>query len=135
MVAKQLPETELKPFDSPAAALDALKQGTVDAIANGALWAKANADAVPGAKAVPERPYGRAAVACVVNPENQALLAKTNVAIAQLLQNYIDGDDASTKRINRWIGPESAVGLSTEKIASYHNAVLSTVTEIDTKAS
>ena len=134
VVAKQLPETELKPFDSPAAALDALKEGKVDAIANGALWAKANADVVPGSKAVPERPYGRSAVACVVNPKNQALLAKTNVAIAQLLQNYIDGDDASTKRINRWIGPESAAGLSTEKIASYYNAVLSTVTGIDTKA-
>ena len=133
VVAKQLPETELEQFDSPAAALDALKQGTVDAIANGALWAKANADAVPGSKAVPERPYGRSAVACVVTPENQALLAKANVAIAQLLQNYIDGDDASTNRINRWIGPESAVGLSTETIATYYNAVLSTVTGIDTQ--
>ena len=54
VVARQLPETELKPFDSPAAALDALKQGTVDAIANGALWARANAEAVPGSRAVPE---------------------------------------------------------------------------------
>ena len=125
VVAKQLPETELEQFDSPAAA--------VDAIANGALWAKANADAVPGSKAVPERPYGRSAVACVVAPENQALLAKANVAIAQLLQNYIDGDDASTNRINRWIGPESAVGLSTETIATYYNTVLSTVTGIDTQ--
>ena len=133
VVAKQLPETELTPFDTPAAALDALKQGTVDAIANGALWAKANADAVPGSKAVPERPYGRSAVGCVVNPENQALLAKANVAIAQLLQNYVDGDDASTSRINRWVGPESAVGLSTETIATYYNAVLSTVTGIDTQ--
>ena len=120
-------------FDSPAAALDALRQGTVDTIANGALWAKANADAVPGSKDVPERPYGRSAIACVVNPENQALLAKTNVAIAQLLQNYIDGDEASTIRINRWIGPESAVGLSTETIGTYYNAVLSTVTGIDTQ--
>lgn len=133
VVAKQLPEAEQTQFDSPAAALDALRQGTVDTIANGALWAKANADAVPGSKAVPERPYGRSAIACVVNPENQALLAKANVAIAQLLQNYIDGDEASTIRINRWIGPESAVGLSTETIATYYNAVLSTVTGIDTQ--
>ena len=118
MVAKQLPETELTQFDTPAAALDALKQGTVDAIANGALWAKANAAAVPGSKAVPERPYGRSAVACVVNPENQELLTKANVAIAELLQNYVDGDEATTNRINRWIGPESAVGLSAETIAT-----------------
>lgn len=133
VVAKQLPQTDPKPFDSPAAALDALKQGTVDAIANGALWAKANVDAVPGSKAVPERPYGRSAVACVVNPKNHALLAKANVAIAQLLQNYIDGDEASTSRINRWIGPESSVGLSAETIANYYNAVLSTVTGINTQ--
>ena len=82
---------------------------------------------------MPERPYGRSAVACVVTPENHALLAKANVAIAQLLQNYIDGDDASINRINRWIGPESAVGLSTETIGTYYNAVLSTVTGIDTQ--
>ena len=134
VVAKQLPDAELKPFDSPAAALDALKQGTVESIANGALWAKANLDAVPGSKAVPERPYGRAAISCVVNPENQVLLAKANVAIAQLLQNYIDGDEESTTRINRWIGPESSVGLSAETIASYYNAVVSTVTGINTQA-
>jgi polar amino acid transport system substrate-binding protein len=134
VVAKQLPETEVTQFDSPAAALDALKQGTVDAVANGALWAKANADAVPGSKVVPERPYGRSAIACVVNPENHALLAKANVAIAQLLQRYIDGDEASTKRINLWIGPDSAVGLSAETIATYYNAVLSTVTGIDTQS-
>ena len=134
VVAKQLPETELTQFDSPAAGLDALRQGTVDAIAHGALWAKANAKAVTGGKAVPERPYSRSAVACVVNPENQALLAKANVAIAQLLQNYIDGEDASTKRINRWIGPDSAVGLPAETIATFYNAVLSTVTGIDTQA-
>ena len=134
VVAKQLPETELTQFDTPAAALDALKQGTVDAIANGALWAKANAAAVPGSKAVPERPYGRSAVACVVNPENQELLTKANVAIAELLQNYVDGDEPTTNRINRWIGPESAVGLSAETIATYYNAVLSTVTGIDTQA-
>ena len=83
---------------------------------------------------MPERPYGRSAFACVVNPENQALLAKANVAIAQLLQNYIDGEDASTKRINRWIGPDSAVGLPAETIATYYNAVLSTVTGINTQA-
>lgn len=134
VVANQLPETEVTQFDSPAAALDALKQGTVDAVANGALWAKANADAVPGSKVVPERPYGRSAVACVVNPENHGLLAKANVAIAQLLQRYIDGDEASTKRINLWIGPDSAVGLSAETIATYYNAVLSTVTGIDTQS-
>ena len=134
VVANQLPEAEPKPFDSPAAALDALQRGTVDSIANGALWAMANLNAVPGSKAVPERPYGRSAVACVVTSENHALLAKANVAIAQLLQNYIDGDEESTTRINRWIGPESSVGLSAEAIAAYYNAVLSTVTGINTQA-
>jgi polar amino acid transport system substrate-binding protein len=134
VVAKQLPEIELKEFDTPAAALDALKQGTVNAIANGALWAKANVSEVPGSKAVPERPYGRSAVACVVHPKNQALLAQANVAIAQLLQSYIDADETSTTRINRWIGPDSAVGLPAESIATHYNAVLSTVTGIDTQA-
>ena len=62
------------------------------------------------------------------------MLAQANVAIAQLLQSYIDADETSTTRINRWIGPDSAVGLPAESIASYYNAVLSTVTGIDTKA-
>ena len=134
VVKNQLPDVEAKSFDTPAEALDALKQGTVETIASGALWAMANVDEVPGSKAVPQRPYGRSAVGCVVNPDNHALLAQANVAIAQLLQKYVDGDEDSTMRINRWIGPDSAVGLPAESIAAYYNAVLSTVTEINTHA-
>ena len=44
-----------------------------------------------------------------------------------------DGDDASTNRINRWIGHESAVGLSKETFATCYDAVLSTVAGIDTQ--
>ena len=40
-------------LDPPATGLDALRQGTVDAIAHGGLWAKANAEPVPAPVAMP----------------------------------------------------------------------------------
>ena len=56
------------------------------------------------------------------------------MAIDRLLKNYIDGEDARTKRINRCISLDSAVGLRAETIATSHNAVLSTLTGIDIQA-
>ena len=79
---------------------------------------------------VPVRPYGRAGVGCAVTHGNDALLASGNLAIGQLLQGYIDGDEESTRIINSSIGPDSPVGLEVDKIAAYYNSVLGTVAGI-----
>ena len=130
LVDSQLPDAKVKGFASPDAALAALKSGEINTIAGGALWSKANVAGIPGSRVVPDRPYGRAGVGCAVTHGNDDLLATGNLAIGQLLQSYVDGDEESTRIINASIGPNSPVGLEADKIAAYYNSVLGTVAGI-----
>ena len=130
LVASQLPETVVQDFASPDEALAALKDGQIDTIAGGALWSKANMATIPGSRMVPDRPYGRSGIGCAVTHGNDGLLASGNLAIGQLLQGYVDGDEESTRIINASIGPDSPVGLEAETIATYYNSVLGTVTGV-----
>ena len=130
LVDSELPDAKVKGFASPDAALAALKSGEINTIAGGALWSKANVAGIPGSRVVPDRPYGRAGVGCAVTHGNDDLLATGNLAIGQLLQSYVDGDEESTRIINASIGPNSPVGLEADKIAAYYNSVLGTVAGI-----
>ena len=130
LVESQLPDAKVKNYDSPDAALEALKNGEINTVAGGALWSKANMADIPGSKMVPDRPYGRAGVGCAVTHGNDDLLATGNLAIGQLLQGYVDGEEESTRIINASIGPDSPVGLEADKIAAYYNSVLGTVAGI-----
>ena len=130
LVESQLPDAKVKNYDSPDAALEALKNGEINTVAGGALWSKANMADIPGSRMVPDRPYGRAGVGCAVTHGNDDLLATGNLAIGQLLQGYIDGDEESTRIINSSIGSDSPVGLEADKIAAYYNSVLGTVAGI-----
>jgi len=130
LVESQLPEAKVKNYDSPDAALEALKNGEINTVAGGALWSKANMADIPGSRMVPDRPYGRAGVGCAVTHGNDDLLATGNLAIGQLLQGYVDGEEESTRIINASIGPDSPVGLEADKIAAYYNSVLGTVAGI-----
>jgi polar amino acid transport system substrate-binding protein len=130
LVESQLPDAKVKNYDSPDAALEALKNGEINTVAGGALWSKANMADIPGSRMVPDRPYGRAGVGCAVTHGNDDLLATGNLAIGQLLQGYVDGEEESTRIINASIGPDSPVGLEADKIAAYYNSVLGTVAGI-----
>ena len=130
LVESQLPDAKVKNYDSPDAALEALKNGVINTVAGGALWSKANMADIPGSRMVPDRPYGRAGVGCAVTHGNDDLLATGNLAIGQLLQGYVDGEEESTRIINASIGPDSPVGLEADKIAAYYNSVLGTVAGI-----
>ena len=130
LVESQLPDAKVKNYDSPAAALEALTNGEINTVAGGALWSKANMADIPGSRMVPDRPYGRAGVGCAVTHGNDDLLATGNLAIGQLLQGYVDGEEESTRIINASIGPDSPVGLEADKIAAYYNSVLGTVAGI-----
>ena len=130
LVESQLPDAKVKNYDSPDAALEALKNGEINTVAGGALWSKANMADIPGSRMVPDRPYGRAGVGCAVTHGNDDLLATGNLAIGQLLQGYVDGEEESTRIINASIGPNSPVGLEADKIAAYYNSVLGTVAGI-----
>jgi polar amino acid transport system substrate-binding protein len=80
----------------------------------------------PSGNVAPSVPYNRSAVGCVVPENNSGLLNLSNLAIAKLLQAYINDDPSALQRINQWVGPGSSVNLSQDVIKAYFTNVLLT---------
>ena len=126
-----VPGVTLKAFDTPALALAAYDSGDVPILGGGTLWLAANSS--PASTALlPLRPYGRSGIGCIVNQNNGKLLSNANLAIGQMMQAYMDGDAGTRHMVERWIGPESSVGLSREVIQALYGLILNVTAEIST---
>ena len=126
-----VPGVTLKAFDTPALALAAYDSGDVPILGGGTLWLAANSS--PASTALlPLRPYGRSGIGCIVNQNNGKLLSNANLAIGQTMQAYMDGDAGTRHMVERWIGPESSVGLSREVIQALYGLILNVTAEIST---
>lgn len=131
-LAQAVPGAQLVPFANPNAALAALKAGQIRFLAGDTLWLMANRAGVdPTANLAPAVPYNRTGVACILPEHNSGLLNLTNLAIARLMQAYIDDRPDAQQRINRWVGPGSSVNLSPSAIKAYFTNVLLTAAQID----
>ena len=126
-----VPGVTLKAFDTPALALAAYDSGDVPILGGGTLWLAANSS--PASTALlPLRPYGRSGIGCIVSQNNGKLLSNANLAIGQTMQAYMDGDAGTRHMVERWIGPESSVGLSREVIQALYGLILNVTAEIST---
>ncbi len=135
VVTDSLGETELRGIQ-PAArvvgfpdlpqAVAALRAGTVDGVIGDTIrLSMATAGGKGGALLqTPAEPYERYAVACLVRENDSAFRNLVNLAIARLLQGYLDGQPEAVASIDRWVGPGSALNRSREQIRNYFDAVL-----------
>ncbi|MCP9801180.1 extracellular substrate binding-like orphan protein GrrP [Synechococcus sp. RedBA-s] len=135
VVANSLGETELKGLQ-PAArpvgfadlsqAVAALRGGSVDGvIGDSTLLAGLVAGGKDAALAqTPSDPYERYAVACLIPENDSAFRNLVNLAIARLLQGYLDGQPEAVSSIDRWVGPGSALNRTPDQIRNYFDAVL-----------
>lgn len=135
VVANSLAETELRGIQ-PAArpvgfrdlsqAVEALRAGSVDGVIGDSTLLTGLGAGGKGAALVqtPSEPYERYAVACLVPENDSAFRNLVNLAIARLLQGYLDGQSEAVSAIDRWVGPGSALNRSPEQIRNYFEAVL-----------
>jgi len=131
-IGKAVPTAQLKTYDSPATALSALKSGQIQFLAGDSLWLLANKASVdPSGQIAPAVPYNRSGVGCIVPENNSGLLNLSNLAIARLMQAYINDDPQALQRINRWVGPGSSVNLNQDAIKAYFTNVLLSAALID----
>ena len=132
VLAESVDDTKFQFFDTPDQALAALKDGNVEILGGDSLWLRANqAETAPEAALVPERPYARSGVGCVVADTTPHLLNISNLGIGRLLSGYINDDDGVRSAINTWIGTESTVGLTEEQINRFFTIVLSTAAQFN----
>ncbi|MFM7674782.1 MAG: extracellular substrate binding-like orphan protein GrrP [Synechococcus sp.] len=131
LMASVVPGARLKTFRTPAEALAALRENRVPILAGSSLWLASNRSG-SGRELVPAIPYGRTGIGCMVSQSNPRLLTAGNLAIAQMMQAYVDGDPGSREMVDRWVGPSSAVNLTEEQISGFYSLILTTTAEIST---
>ena len=126
-----VPSAELTSFATPSEALGALEKGDIEILGGPTLWLASNKGET-STSLVPDRPYGRSGIGCVVKQDNGQLLSAANLAIGQMMQAYVDGDAGSREMINRWVGPDSSIDLSESTISALYRIMLGTTAEIST---
>ena len=135
VVRQSLGETELRgmqpkatpvAFDSLKAAVAAMQAGSVDGVIGDTivLAGLVRQQGLPGLALSPALPYEAYAVSCVLAENDSAFRNVVNLAIARLLQSYLDGQPDTVTAVNRWLGPASALGLPESAIRASFEAVL-----------
>ncbi len=135
VVKDSLAESELRGMQPAAvvvavpslvAALEALGSGKAEGVIGDSLLLAQRARS-GGARSLvltPKLPYERYAVACALPENDSGFRNLANLAIARLLQGYLDGQPAVVAAIDRWVGPPSALKLSQQQIRAYFESVL-----------
>ena len=120
------PAASLTPVASFKDGIAALQAGRIDAMAGDTLLLGSAASAAGFSRAalVPTIPYNRFAVGCVMPENNSTLRNLVNLAVAKMLQGYINGMPSYKTLVNRWLGPESSIGLPEQMIQAYFQSVL-----------
>jgi len=135
VVRQSLGETELRgmqpkatpvAFDSLKAAVAAMQAGSVEGVIGDTivLAGLVRQQGLPGLELSPALPYEAYAVSCVLAENDSAFRNVVNLAIARLLQGYLDGQPDTVSAVNRWLGPASALGLPEAAIRASFEAVL-----------
>jgi polar amino acid transport system substrate-binding protein len=120
------PKARAVPFAGLGEAVAALQAGRLDGVMGDTtlLMGKASSLGATGLVVTPELPYERYAVGCVVPENDSAFRDLTNLAIARLLQGYVDGDPEAVASVDRWVGPKGVLGVPSERIRTYFETVL-----------
>jgi polar amino acid transport system substrate-binding protein len=109
------PKANLVYFKNRVEAYTALEQGKIDAFASdgilseGWLQSQKNHDAY---KIVPDRPFSREGIACMVPQDNSKFLDSVNYSLIKFMQEFIKGKSRNVAIFDRWFGPKGTVFLN-----------------------
>jgi polar amino acid transport system substrate-binding protein len=135
VVADSLGDRAIKAFQPravrvPVAGLgEAVTQvvgGQLDAVAGDSLLIAAalQRSGARGFALVPDAPLARYAVGCILPENNSTFRNLANLAVAKLIQGYLNDNKADQDLVNRWLGPQGLVGLPPQLIKDYFQTVL-----------
>ncbi len=79
-----------------------------------------------GLALVPEQPYVSYGVGCIVPENNSRLLNVVNLAIAGLLQGYLEGRPDAVASVAPWVGPSGVLVVPAERVRAFFESVLLT---------
>jgi polar amino acid transport system substrate-binding protein len=113
-----------------------LVAGQLDAVAGDSLLMAAalKRSGARGYGLVPETPLARYAVGCILPENNSTFRNLANLAVANLLQGYLNDNRADQELVNRWLGPMGLLELPPQLIKDYFQTVLLTQEQIQIPA-
>ncbi|WP_026733692.1 amino acid ABC transporter substrate-binding protein [Fischerella sp. PCC 9605] len=109
------PKAQLVYLKDRAEGYAALQQGKIDAFASdsilleGWLGTTKNPDAF---QVVPDRPYSREGIACMVPENNSKFLDSVNYTLYKFMQGFVEGDRRYVAVFDRWFGSNGIVFLN-----------------------
>ncbi len=125
-IAAVQPTAVRVPFAGIEPAVRALLAGQVDGVGGDSLLLAGALQSLGGKGygLVPAEPFSRFAVGCILPEDNSTFRNLVNLAIARLVQGYLDDEPAAVASVNRWLGPKGILELPPDVIKSYFQSVL-----------
>lgn len=131
------PKANLVPLNDLQSGVRSLLAGRLDAVAGDSLTLAGTLTAFTAGlpkgttlDLVPREPLGRYGVGCILPENNSTFRNLANLAVAGLLQGYLDGEPAAAATVNRWFGPSGILQLPPELIRSFFESVLFSVERV-----
>ncbi|MCT0206424.1 extracellular substrate binding-like orphan protein GrrP [Synechococcus sp. CS-1332] len=122
------PSAKAVSFPTLALAVTALEQKRVTGVLGDAnvLAGLRHQRQLSGVALVPEQPYVSYGVGCIVPENNSRLLNVVNLAIAGLLQGYLEGRPEAVASVAPWVGPTGVLVVPAERVRAFFESVLLT---------
>ncbi|ACK71678.1 extracellular solute-binding protein family 3 [Gloeothece citriformis PCC 7424] len=127
------PDATVVTVESMQQGFEAVEQGKVDAFAADGIILEGYQQTVsqPNAyKVVPEQPYNRQGIACMVPENNSKFLDTINFTIVRLMQGYLAQEPSSVEIIERWFGSQGIITVEPELIRNYFQDVINSREQI-----
>ncbi len=120
------PRAQAVTFPTLLQAVTALEQKKVAGVLGdtNVLAGLQNQRRLSGVAQVPEQPYVSYGVGCIVPENNSRLMNVVNLAIAGLLQGYLDGRPEAVASVDAWIGPTGVLAVPNERVRAFFESVL-----------
>jgi polar amino acid transport system substrate-binding protein len=131
------PKAQIVPLSDLQSGVRSLLAGRLDAVAGDSLTLAGTLVPFSGSlpkgttlDLVPREPFGRYGVGCILPENNSTFRNLANLAVAGLLQGYLDGDPSASAMVNRWFGPSGILQLPPELIRGFFESVLFSVERV-----
>ncbi|MEA5444115.1 extracellular substrate binding-like orphan protein GrrP [Cyanobium gracile] len=126
LLASLQPNAKAVSVPSLAQAVTALEQKRVTGVLGDAnvLAGLQHQRRLSGLALVPEQPYVSYGVGCIVPENNSRLLNVVNLAIAGLIQGYLEGRPEAVASVAPWVGPTGVLVVPAERVRAFFESVL-----------
>ena len=114
-IAGVQPQAKLVYFKDRGEAYTALQQGKIDAFASDGILLEAwlgRKQNFNQFKVVPDRPYSREGIACMVPENNSDFLDAVNFTFYGFMQGFVNNESRYVTIFERWFGPRGAIPLN-----------------------